>query len=241
MGREMYFILSLIKSHWWRLHGAETDELLLQIPNKNVVCILHTFVLPYCTHHVHMQHMCCRRNTAIKHVYCIQKNWNSASHVPHMCIWGMHVCTIKHATCVHSLVCYTCAVACMPLMSCAPFYLYAACLWRVSICVYVAHKHYGIFLHVCLVDVVHVLHVCLVRCVTCAACLPGRCGTCDACLPGRCWYSAVVVELEWVRKWERTQLKRILLPLWEVISKESSTVLMYDAWWYMHWVWITLM
>ncbi len=46
----------------------------IEIPNKNVVCMLHTFVLPYCTHHVHMQHMWCRRNAAIKHVCCIQKN-----------------------------------------------------------------------------------------------------------------------------------------------------------------------
>ncbi len=52
-----------------------------------------------------------------------------------------HVCTKKHATCVHSLVCYTCAVACMPLMSCVPFYLHAACLWRISIFVYVAHYY----------------------------------------------------------------------------------------------------
>ncbi len=52
----------------------------------------------------------------------------------------------------------------MPLMSCAPFYLRMLhacdafqflCMWHTSTMVH-------IFLHVCLVDVVHVLHVCLV-------------------------------------------------------------------------------
>ncbi len=173
--------------------------------------MLHTFVLPYCTHHVHMQHMCCRRNAAIKHVCCIQKNWNSASHVPHMCIWGMHVCTKKHATCVHSLVCYTCVVACMPLMSCAPFYLHAACLWRISIFVYVAHKYVfvcysyaatcmplissDILLLACCMPMAR-FNFCV--CGTQAlwyisACLPGRRGTCAASLPGRCLVDVVHV------------------------------------------------
>ena len=168
-----------------------------EFPNKNVVCMLHIFVLPYCTHHVHMQYMCCRRNAAIKHVCCIQKNWNSASHVPHMCIWGMHVCTKKHATCVHSLVCYTCAVACMPLMSCAPFYLHAACLWPIF--VYVAHKYVFVcysYAATCMPlissDILLFACACLWRVSIfvyvahkhwyISACLPGRCDACAACL-----------------------------------------------------------
>ncbi len=119
------------------------------------------------------------------------------------------MCTRKHATCVHSLVCYTCAVACMPLMSCAPFYLHAACLWRVSIFVYVAHKYVFVCYSYAATSVAR-FNFCVCgtqalwyisaylpgRCGTCAACLPGRCVTCAACLPGRCWYSAVAVELE---------------------------------------------
>ncbi len=127
----------------------------------------------------------------------------------------MHVCTKKHATCVHSLVCYTCAVACMPLMSCAPFYLHAACLWRISIFVYVAHKYVFVCYSyaatcmplissdilllaccmpmarfnfcVCGTQALWYISACLPgRCGTFAAYLPGRRGTCAACLPGRC-------------------------------------------------------
>ncbi len=124
------------------------------------------------------------------------------------------MCTKKHATCVHSLVCYTCAVACMPLMSCAPFYLHAACLWRISIFVYVAHKYVFVCysyaatcmplissdillftccmpmarfnICVCGTQALWYISACLPGRCTFAAYLPGRRGTCAACLPGRC-------------------------------------------------------
>ncbi len=66
------------------------------------------------------------------------------------------MCTKKHATCVHSLVCYTCTVACMPLI-CAPFYLHAACLhvkYTCACCYFVTcmsntHVHVATMPHAC--------------------------------------------------------------------------------------------